>query len=184
MDDDVLAQARDGSVDAFSVLVERRLPRLYRAAALIIRDEAAAADAVQDALIEAWRDLPTLRQLDRFDGWLHRILVRTCRRAAASRRARSVVELRLAVDHAAAQAAASTVVQRDQLARGFERLPVDQRTAVVLRHYLGLSIDETAAAMGIPVGTVLSRVNRGLSALRAALEADERPAAMASEVSR
>jgi RNA polymerase sigma-70 factor (ECF subfamily) len=184
MDLKLVERARSGDVDAFSAIVEGRLPRAFQVASLIVRDEALAADAVQEAMLAAWRDLPTLRDPGRFDAWFNRILVRSCQRAAAGRRATAVVELLVDVDLVEQHEGAMDVVVRDQLERGFERLPVDQRAVVVLRHYLGLSIEETAAALGIPTGTVLSRVNRGLAALRAALEADERMPSIASEATR
>jgi RNA polymerase sigma-70 factor (ECF subfamily) len=184
MDLELVERARSGDVEAFSAIVDGRLPSAYRVASLIVRDEMLAADAVQEALIAAWRDLPALRDAARFDAWLNRILVRSCHRVAARRRSRSVVELYVDADLAERADASASVAVRDQLARGFERLPIEQRAAVVLRHYLGMSIDDTAAALGVPAGTVLSRVNRGLSAMRAALEADDRIPSMVSEATR
>jgi RNA polymerase sigma-70 factor (ECF subfamily) len=185
VDGDLVVRARAGDVEAFSALTETRLPRMYRVARLIVRDDDAAADAVQEALIAAWRDLPSLRDSARFDAWLHRLLARTCQRAATRRRSGSVIEIHLSPDlvgtvpdHQRALAV------RDQLERGFERLPPGQRAVVVLRHYLGLSLAETAEAMGIPIGTVESRQNRAMQALRAGFDADERGPLRPSEAVR
>src|SRR5215213_7461672 len=119
MDLKLVEQARSGDVEAFSAIVEGRLPRAFRVASLIVRDESLAADAVQEALIAAWRDLPTLREAERFDSWLNRILIRACHRVAARRRINSVVDLTINPEAAHAREATSDVVVRDQLSRGF-----------------------------------------------------------------
>jgi RNA polymerase sigma-70 factor (ECF subfamily) len=175
MDQELVLRACGGDVEAFSAIAAARLPRLYRVARLIVRDDDAAADAVQDALLAAWRDLPSLRDAQRFDAWLNRLLVRSCRRAATRRRTGAVRQIQLTpeIDGAAVDAERSIVV-RDLLDRGFQRLSTEQRAVVVLRHYLGLSIAETADALAVPEGTVQSRLNRALHALRAALDADDR----------
>ena len=161
------------------------MARLYAVARLILRDDDAAADAVQDALLGTWRDIPTLRDPGRFDAWLHRLLVRACHRVASSRRALRLADFEVALDASPATPdAQSLVAARDQLERGFRRLSHDQRTVVVLRHYLGLPLAEIAEAMGVPVGTVDSRLSRALEALRAAIQADDRPAYYMTEIVR
>jgi len=156
------------------VLVHAVLSRLDAVARLILREPDRAEDAVQDALVRAWRDLPTLRDPDRFDAWLHRLLVRSCMdEARRSRRHRSSVTWSPAHEPVAVDTSGS-ILDRDQLDRGFRRLSLDHRTVVVLHHYLDLPLDEVAEALGIPVGTVASRLHYAMRALRAALDADAR----------
>jgi RNA polymerase sigma-70 factor (ECF subfamily) len=185
VDHDLVARARDGDLSAFSDLAAGRIQRLFAVARLIVGDDDAARDAVQDALIAAWRDLPSLRVTAAFDAWLRRLLIRSCHRTAARGRARRVIELHLPNDDlATAPDELRLVAVRDQLARGFARLSLDQRSVVVLRHYAGLSAAETAETLGVPVGTVDSRLSRALSALRAALEADDRSPVAVQEIAR
>ena len=181
MDHELVLRAKQGDVDAFSSLTSGRTARLYAAARLILRDDDRAADAVQDALLHAWRDLRALRDPDRFDGWLHRLLVHACLRVARRDRRRDVLELRLAIDDRSGSDAQHDVALRDQLERGFRALTTDQRAVLVLRHYVGLSLVEVADVLGVPLGTVQSRLSRATQAMRAALEADERAADLAAE---
>ena len=121
----------------------------------------------------AWRDMAGLRDPDRFEAWLHRVLVRECYRMAKRERRRVEVEnqvqpLMSTPDPSHQQAL------RDELERGFERLPVEQRTVLVLHHYLGYSFPEIASALGVPVGTAKSRVHRATAVMRAALLADRK----------
>jgi RNA polymerase sigma-70 factor (ECF subfamily) len=185
MQRDLVVRAQRGDLDAFSALTAGTTNRLFGAARLILRDDERAADAVQDALLQAWLGVRGLRDPDRFDAWLHRLLVRACYRAAKRSRQRKVVELPL---HATLEPmtpdAQRAVAVRDQLARGFRRLSPEQRAVIVLHHYLGLSLAESAEALAIPLGTMQSRLSRATQAMRAALDADERPAAGAVEVAR
>jgi RNA polymerase sigma-70 factor (ECF subfamily) len=162
-----------GDRDAFGILAERSLPRLVGTAGLILRDADAADDAAQETLVRAWRDLPGLRDPDRFDAWLHRVLVRACgdqvRRRQRDRRDASAAVVAPDQPDASQRAA-----DRDEMERALERLSVEQRTAVVLHYYLGLSHPEIAEATGQPIGTVKSRLSRALDALQAALAADAR----------
>jgi RNA polymerase sigma-70 factor (ECF subfamily) len=180
----LVEQARHGDADAFSALAADVLPRLYGVARLILREDDAASDAVQDALFRAWLDLPALRDPDRFDAWLHRLLVRACYRAARRTRSRRIAEIRLAPDHPTSVDMARATELNDQLERGFRHLSIDHRTALVLRHYLGLSLAEAAEALDVPLGTVQARVSRATDAMRAALEADQRLPAITAEASR
>src|SRR5262245_30660569 len=182
-------RAQHGDVDAFAVLTSTRTRRLFAAARMIVRDDEVAADVVQEALFRAWRDLKALRDPAAFDAWLRRIVVRGCY-AATRRRSRGVVEIALQPDVEPGPAGGggrdslAGVVDRDQLDRAFGRLSPEQRAIVTMHFYLGLSIPETAAALGIPVGTTASRLSRALQAMRAAVEADDRTPILAPEVAR
>jgi RNA polymerase sigma-70 factor (ECF subfamily) len=185
MQRDLVVRAQGGDVDAFSALTAGLTNRLFGAARLILRDDADAADSVQDALLQAWLDLRGLRDPDRFEAWLHRLLVRACYRTAKRGRKRNVIELTLnSTVEPTTLDAQGAVAMRDQLDRGFRRLSPDQRAAIVLRHYLGLSLAESAEALAIPLGTMQSRLSRATQAMRAALDADERPTVGAVEVAR
>lgn len=174
MQRDLVERARDGDHDAFATLAAGAISRLDGAAWLILRDVEQAKDAVQDALVRAWRDLPTLRDPERFDAWLHRLLVRACiDEARRLRRHRLDVEIE-ALQSIAIGGIETVVVNREQLERGFGRLSPDLRAVLVLRHYLGLPLLDVAGALGIPLGTAQSRLHRALSQLRAWLDADER----------
>jgi len=132
---------------------------------------------MQAALVQIWRKLPRLRDPSRFDAWSYKILVHACY-AEAKRARRSLPDL-IRGDWAGPDDLGA-VIDRDELERAFRRLSLDQRTVVVLRHYLDLSPDVVADTLGVPVGTVNSRLNRALAAMRASLEADARPAQMPS----
>jgi RNA polymerase sigma-70 factor, ECF subfamily len=182
---DLVVRAQAGDVDAFSALTLDATRRLHATARLILRDDEAAKDAVQDALFGAWLNIRSLRDPDRFDAWLHRLLVNACYRAAKRHRHRDVVELAVSAD----LDAVTTDVQRayatrDQLERGFRRLSTEQRAALVIRHYLGLTLSEMADVLGVPLGTVQSRLNRATDAMRAALDADDRPTELTTETAR
>lgn len=177
---DLVLQAQRGDHDAFERLASAVLGRLYGTASLILRDPDAARDAVQETLIKAWRGLPTLREPDAFEGWVYRILVRSCRSAIRTRR-RLAVEVRQLDIDIARPSDEGTVDDRDQMERAFRRLTPEQRTVLVLHHHLGLPLAESADLLGIPTGTMKSRVSRATAALRAALEADARAAAVPME---
>jgi len=163
-----------GNREAFAVLVDRAHARLVGTAGLILRDRGWAEDAAQDALVRAWRDLPSLRDPDRFDAWLRRLLVHACQDQLRRHR-HELTELELTPESARAFAATGVRLEdRDELERGLRRLTDEQRTVISLRYYLGLSDSEVAAATGLPIGTVKSRISRSLDALRAALDAESR----------
>ena len=175
MQRDLVERARKGDHDAFAELAGAAISRLDGAAWLILRDPDQAKDAVQETLVRAWRDLPTLRDSDRFDAWLHRLLVRACiDEARRLRRHRVDVEL-TQIDTLTVADAASVIADRDQLERGFVRLEPESRALIVLHHYLDLPLPEVAQTLGIPLGTAKSRLHRGLQVMRAALDADARP---------
>ncbi|HEU4919771.1 MAG TPA: RNA polymerase sigma factor [Candidatus Limnocylindrales bacterium] len=176
MQRDLAERARQGDHDAFTALVDGSIGRLYAVAYLILRDRDRAHDAVQEALVAAWRDIRGLRDPDRVDAWFRRLVVRACYRQARSDRRRTIVELRVVPDEPPTSPGPElSVVDRDRLERGFARLGPDQRAVLVLYHYLGLPLVEVAEALDIPNGTAKSRLNRALAAMRAALEADDRP---------
>jgi RNA polymerase sigma-70 factor (ECF subfamily) len=184
MQHDLVVQAQAGDLDSFSTLTAGRTDRLFAVARLILRDDEQAADAVQDSLLQAWLNLRGLHDPDRFDAWLHRLLVRACYRAARRRRGREIVVLKLASTvEAATSDEQQSVAVRDQLDRGFRRLSPEHRAVIVLHYYLGLSLVESAEVLAIPLGTMQSRLSRATQAMRAAIDADERPA-YASEVAR
>jgi RNA polymerase sigma-70 factor (ECF subfamily) len=177
---ELVRRAREGDRDAFDLLVTAVIDHLYRIARLILRDTDRAEDAVQEALVRCWRDLRTLRDPDRFDAWLNRLLMRATYDEARRQRAfvASVVVLRVEPRQADGTA---ELEDRDQLARVFDRLSIEHRTIVVLHHYLGFTLEEAAEAIGIPRGTAKSRLYYATNALRAALDADARVAS-SSEV--
>jgi RNA polymerase sigma-70 factor (ECF subfamily) len=165
-------RARQGDHDAFAVLVRASAARLDAAARLILRDRELAADAVQEAYIRAWRSLPGLRDLDRFDGWLHRLLVRSCIDALRRRRSRPVeIELQ-PLDGPRLADPASDVVERELIDDALRRLDPTWRAVVVLHFFLGMSLPEAAQTLGIPLGTAKSRLHRSLGLMRVAI-ADE-----------
>jgi RNA polymerase sigma-70 factor (ECF subfamily) len=175
LDRDLVEAARRGDREAYVDLIRPRFRRLFAIAQRILRDVDRADDALQETLVIAWRDLRSLRDPDRFDGWLTRVLVNECT-TQASRERRRVSNLRvLPVDEASApDSGLLTVVNRDQLERGFRRLTPDQRAILVLRHYAGRSMSEIAEVLGISPGTVRSRLHHAHRAMRAAVEADGR----------
>ena len=174
MQRDLVERARTGDHDAFAELAGAAISRLDGAAWLILRDAEQAKDAVQNTLVRAWRDLPTLRDPDRFDAWIHRLLVRACiDEARRVRRHRVDVEL-TDLSSPSVDGAESVVVARDQLERGFLRLDPEMRAVIVLHHYLDLPLPTVAATLGIPLGTAKSRLHRALGLMRAALDADSR----------
>jgi RNA polymerase sigma-70 factor (ECF subfamily) len=173
----LVERARRGDHDAFAALAGAALARLDAAARLIVRDRELARDVVQDTLLRAWRDLPGLRDPDRFDAWLYRLLTHAAIDEARRRR-RRVVEVELAPIDTPSPDPTSGLVDRDQIARAFGRLSPEQRAVIVLCYYLDLPRPEAAASLGVPLGTVKSRLHRAVDAMRAALEADARPAAI------
>jgi RNA polymerase sigma-70 factor (ECF subfamily) len=140
----------------------------------ILRDVGRAEDAVQQTLVIAWRDLRSLRDPDRFDAWLRRLLVNATYDEARRAKAWNASVRQLPADGPWGPDASRDVEQRDRLDRGFRRLPVDQRAILVFTHYLGLTPTEIAEQLEIPVGTARSRLHYAHRAMRAALEADDR----------
>ena len=169
---DLVERAMAGDHDAFSELARVTIGRLYAAARLILRDPQRAEDATQEALVAAWRDLSSLRDAEKFEAWLHRLLVRSCYREARRGRRRWAIEMDIRPSEGIEPDPAVELADRDEIARGFARLDQDQRTVLVLHYYLGLTLDEAASALGIPPGTVRSRLHRANRTMREALTAD------------
>jgi RNA polymerase sigma-70 factor (ECF subfamily) len=177
VDTELIGRAQHGDEEAFASLAVGVGDRLHAVAHRILRDTDLAEDATQQALLTIWRDLPSLRDPARFDAWSYRLLVRAC--YAEGRRTRHWapnVHV-LPADEPRVADGTSLVVDRDQLERGFRRLSFDHRAVVVLHHYLDLPLDEVADVLGVPVGTVRSRLHHAMRGLRAALDADARPTA-------
>ena len=168
----IVERARLGDHDAFASLVDVHLARLDAAARLILRDHELARDAVQETLVRAWRDLPTLRDPARFDAWLHRLLVNACLDLIRRRRRRAH-EVELTPLHAPSSADFSGgVIDRDLLDRALRALEPDWRALVVLHYYLGMPLPEVAADLGIPLGTAKSRLHRAMGVLRSTVMAE------------
>ena len=171
-----MARAQHGDREAFSALARGASGRLYATARLILRRPELAEDALQETLIAAWRDIRGLRDPDRLDAWLHRLLVRACHRQLSHDRRRRVFELELDLEAAMAASpdGSHALADRDEMERAFRRLTSEQRTILALVFFADLSLADAAAALGIPTGTVKSRLHRSMAALRAALAADQR----------
>jgi RNA polymerase sigma-70 factor (ECF subfamily) len=170
---ELVERARRGDREAFGVLAGGAVDRLYGIARLILHDAELAEDATQDALVRAWRDLPSLRDVERFDGWLYRLVVRACADAGRHRR-RWRATLAVLPREPAELDRATELADRDQVERGLRRLNDAQRTILVLTFYLGFPPGEVAEALDIPIGTAKSRLHYAIQALKAALAADER----------
>ena len=179
MDRDLFERAQRGDREAFAILARSSADRLFAVSHRILRDVGRAEDAVQQTLVIAWRELPRLRDPDRFDAWIHRLLVNACYAEAREARKWSIAVHLLPAAGPVVRDEFLSIADRDQLERGFRRLPSDQRSILVLRHYLGLSPTEIAETLGIPEGTARSRLHYAHRAMRAALEAAERPVRIA-----
>ena len=177
MDRDLVEQARAGDREAFAVLVHQVSDTLYAVAHRILRDTGLAEDALQNALVLAWRRLPKLRDPDQFEAWIHRILVHAC--YDESQRARQwVATVRvLPMDGPSTPDGSNALADRDELERAFRQLSIEQRAVFVLHHYLGLPLVEIAELLEIPAGTARSRLHYAIAGLRDALEATPEPIA-------
>ena len=171
---DLVERAQAGDHDAFALLVRTSFPRLHGVARLILRDPERAQDAVQEALVLAWRHVRALRDPGAWDAWLNRLTVRACYRLARQVRRRDAVELHVMPDHEPEGSSdpSTSVAERDRMGRELGRLPIDQRAVMVLHFHLDLPLPEAAEILQIPVGTAKSRLHRGLETLRAALAAE------------
>jgi RNA polymerase sigma-70 factor (ECF subfamily) len=170
----LVERAMRGDEEAFDMLVDRIGTSLYSVARRILRDPSLAEDATQQALLATWRNLPQLRDPERFEAWAYRLLINACR-TEVRREGRHRGNLRLLpTDGPSAPDPASKLVDHDQVDRAFRQLSVEHRTVVVLVHYLGLSPTEAAATMGTPAGTARSRLHYALQQMRSTLEADAR----------
>ena len=167
----LVQRAQRGDHDAFAVLAGALIGRLGRAARLILRDPELARDAVQELLIGAWRDLPGLRDPDRFDAWVHRLTVRACLRLVRRERRRAV-EVELPIEDLGHPGDLEhEVAQREALDTALRRLEPERRALIVLHIYVGLTLPEVASALDIPLGTAKSRLHRSLRELRVSIDA-------------
>ena len=185
---DLVGRARHGDLDAFTALAGARLAAMTRTATAILGDETEAHDAVQEALISVWRELPALREPERFDAWAGRILVNACRHALKRRIRSRVREITLIPETADGPALglhgsggmpvvggrAESLGADDALNRAFERLDGEQRALLVMHHLDGRPLAEIAATLGIPIGTAKSRLFAARTALQRALEREWR----------
>ena len=176
MDRDLVERAQRGDREAFAVLVHQVSDQLYAVAYRILRDTGLAEDALQNALVLGWRRLPKLRDPDRFDAWIHRILVHACYDESQRTRSWRTSVSVLPIEHPGGRDDTSSVVDRDELERAFRRVPVEQRAVFVLHHYLGLPLVEIAELLGIPAGTARSRLHYAIAGLRSALTDAAEPA--------
>jgi RNA polymerase sigma-70 factor (ECF subfamily) len=170
---EAVIRAREGDAAAFELLVHQHTASVYRLARAIV-GETAAPDVVQEAFLAAWRDLPRLRDPDRFRPWLHRIAVNRCRSVLRARgRVREIsIEGPAGIEAAGAGTMTlsadfrSLVEARSELAMAYGRLSVDHRTVLALHYAADLSIHEVAEILGVPSGTAKSRLNGALRAMR------------------
>ena len=174
MQRDLVLRSMEGDRAAFTELGRLWIDRLYAAARLILVDQHRAEDATQEALLSAWRDLKGLRDPDRFEPWLRRILVNACYREARKDQSWRRAQTRLEPVGGPEPDPAEWTADRDVVERAMRGLDPEQRALVVLHYYLRLPVAETALTLGIPVGTVKSRLSRTTSRMRANLEADAR----------
>ena len=174
MDAGLVIRAQRGDKEAYGLIATEIADRFLAVARRILRDLDLAEDATQQALLSVWQDLPQLRDPVRFEAWSYRLLVRACY-TEGRRNRRWAPNLRLLPSgEPDAGDDLSSVVDRDQLERGFRHLSIDHRAVVVLHHYLDLPLDRVAEILGIPVGTAHSRLHHAMRGLRAALDADAR----------
>ncbi len=177
MDRELVVRAQGGDQRAFEALTVATHPRLFRLAHGVLREALLAEEATQQAFIDIWRFLRRLPDPSHFEAWSYRILLDACRDASGGQPGRATGS---AASEALPEVGSSGpdpfggVMDRDQLGRGFARLSVDDRAVIVMRYLLDLSVEDTAAALGVSPGTVASRLERALLALRAALDADVR----------
>jgi RNA polymerase sigma-70 factor (ECF subfamily) len=175
VDRDLVERAREGDREAFAVLVHQVSDTLYAVAHRILRDTGLAEDALQNALVLAWRRLPKLRDPDRFEAWIHRILVHACYDESQRAQPWAATVRVLPMNGPTTPDASDALANRDELERAFRRLTVEQRAVFVLHHYLGLPLVEIAELLEIPAGTARSRLHYAIAGLRDALLAEPEP---------
>jgi RNA polymerase sigma factor (sigma-70 family) len=169
----LVRHAAQGDALAFEALVNPRLDQAFRIASAILGSEADAHDVVQESFIGAWKQLPRLRDPERFDAWLHRLIVNRCR-DALRRRARSREIDLSGVADLVARDATDDVGEATRINAAFERLNVDQRYLLVMHHLQQMSVAELSRELGIPEGTGKWRLHAARKALEAALELGDR----------
>jgi RNA polymerase sigma-70 factor (ECF subfamily) len=168
----LVEQARDGDESAFAELVDLDGDRCYAIAYRILRDVERAQDAVQQAYLLAWRELPRLRDPERFEVWLHRLLVNACYEELRRNR-RWMANVRpLPVEGPSTRDETVSIDERDALESAFRRLSPEHRAVAVLHHHAGMPLAAIAEVVGVPVGTVKSRLHYATRMLRETLAAD------------
>jgi len=174
VDTDLVIQAQRGDKAAFAELASSIADRYLAVARRILRDLNVAEDATQQALLAIWQDMPQLRDPERFEAWSYRLLVRACY-AEGRKQRRWAPNIRLLTsDEPQVGEGLSAILDHDELERGFRRLSIDHRTVVVLHHYLDMPLERVAEVLGVPTGTVYSRLHYAMRSLRATLDADSR----------
>ena len=169
---DLVERARQGDHDAFTALAGPAVARLDAAARLILRDPELARDAVQEGFIRAWRNLPALRDPDKFDAWLRQLVVHACIDITRRRRRRAIEVELTPIDAPAIGDIAGAIADRELLDDALRRLDPEWRAVVVLHYFLGMPLPDVASTLGIPLGTAKSRLHRSLGAMRASIAAD------------
>lgn len=173
MDRDLVVRAQRGDREAYEALARESARRLFLVCHRILRDADQAEDATQRVLVEMWRDLSGLRDPDRFEAWTYRLAVRcSLAEVRRERRSRRTVHplSRECLEPPATDDAFAVIADRDALEAAFRRLSPEHRAVVVLRYFVGLSLDEIARVVGTPAGTVASRLHYALRGMRAELE--------------
>jgi RNA polymerase sigma-70 factor (ECF subfamily) len=173
---ELVGRAKRGDHDAFATLVDPALARLDAAARLILRDPELARDAVQEGLIRAWRDLPGLRDPDRFEAWLHRLTVNACLDLVRRRRRRAIEVELSPIDAPATPDHSGVLADRELVDKALRRLDPGHRAVVAMHYLLGMPMPDVAASLGIPVGTAKSRLHYALTAMRVAVTSEPDPA--------
>jgi RNA polymerase sigma-70 factor, ECF subfamily len=169
----LVERARGGDHDAFAALAHVSVARLEAVARLILGDPELARDAVQEAYIRAWRDLPGLRDPDRFDAWLRRLTVNACLDAARRHRRRPIEVAIGEIDTRDPGDMAAMLANRDLIERAFAGLEPAMRAVLVLHFYADLTMPAVADALGVPLGTAQSRLARALAAMRRTIDAGD-----------
>ena len=164
----LVAATRDRAA-SFEAIALSQLDPSYRLAALILRDPDEAEDATHDAYVQAFRNRRSLRDMDRFEAWFGRIVVNVCRDRLRRRRRQAVMDLSPDLRDERAEIA-EPIGDRVALESAFTRLSADHRIAIVLRYYLDLTVDQIADRVGVPAGTVKSRLHHAVSELRTELD--------------
>ena len=168
----LVERARQGDEDAFTQLVDLDGDRCYAISYRILRDVDRAKDAVQQAYLLAWRELPRLRDAERYQVWLYRLLVNACYEEARRHRRWTTHVRILPMEGPSAPDQMASVEERDALERAFRRLSPEHRAVFVMHHHAGLPLAAIAEVVGVPLGTVKSRLHNSIRNLRAALESE------------